>query len=108
MAQTFYLRPMIIKNTAYKVHIAEALLRMLRILRFASRIFHPPIQNRGLHLTFHFALVKDLSMKERFLAVAIFDHGICNSAVQIVLRVSKLTGIIYEAVTESMMQYKGR
>ena len=39
---------------------------------------------------------------------AILDHGICIHTVKIVLRVSKLTGIIDEAVTERMMQQKGR
>jgi hypothetical protein len=94
---------MIIKYTPYEVHIAETLLRMLSILAFTRGISHPSIQNRGLHLTFHFALVIDLSMEERFLMLAIFDHGICIHTVKIVLRVSKLTGIIDEAVTERKM-----
>lgn len=99
---------MIIEYTPYEVHIAETLLRMLRFLAFTRSVSHPPIQNRGLHLTFHFALVIDLSMKERFLMFAIFYHGICIHTVKIVLRVSKLTGIIDEAATERTMQYKGR
>lgn len=95
------LRSVIIKYASYKIHISEALLRMLRILAFGRRIFHPSIQYRSLQLIFHFTLVIDLSMKERCLAFTIIDHGICIHAVKVILRVSKLTRIIYKAVTET-------